>query len=338
MYSDLYESYRSIYNLDEAKVDDTLTRPIDRSDARTARAGGDEPQRMLKHFMGRGVKKKRGMKEEYFNLFIDYLLDEGYADSWEDAEIIVSNMSQNWLSNILEGKETDKEKNVAQLSSDLASLRQKQKELTSRVISNPSDTKAQNALKQIVQQIKNSSGARSQLASIQGVSSATMSAPKSKPSSEADKLSPEEKAAFRSTSMRSSNITPEKKAELRASIAAGAEKARKARYGSTPQTPASGEKAAPSGETRAQRRAGAASDELVGGMDPTYYNRATGQRERIKAAGPTDVNYGGRGRKRVTGTYQQGATGSGERGATPAGSTVDPTRRRLRGTGRSTIQ
>jgi hypothetical protein len=331
VYSGLYESYQKIYN--EGKADKLQTKPIDRSDARTERAGGNEPSRMLKHFITRNVKKKKGLKEE-LDIVIEYLLDEGFTDSEEGAEIIASSMSEKWYENILEATDSNKDKNVSQLSTQLSSLRAKQREYQNRLTSNPNDTTAQNALKQIIQQIKNASGARSSLASIQGVSSSNISTPKSKASPE-EKMSPEERAAFRSTSLRSTQKTPEERERLQASIRAGAEKAKKARYGSTPQTPSSGERARPTGETRAQSRASRMGDELVGGMAPTYYNRETGKREPIKAVGSTEQNYGGRGSKRVTARYQQGATGSGTQGPTPAGSTIDPTRRRLRGIGRS---
>lgn len=291
MYSDLYESYKSIYKVNESV--------------------------------------------DYYATLIDYLLDEGYADCLENAEIIAYNMSDEWLNCIVEARSVNRDKNVSELSSDLATLRNKQRELQQRVVNNPEDSTARNALSQLMKQIKNASGARNQLASIQGVSSANISAPKASSRTKEDKLTPDEKAAFRSTSLRSSNVSPERKAELRASILAGSEKARKARYGYTPQTPSSGEKGTPTGETSKQRRASKAGDELVGNMDPTYYDRSTGQREKLKAVGATEVNYGGRGRARITGRYQQGSTGSGEQGTTPAGSTIDPTRRRLRGTGRS---
>lgn len=331
-YKTLYETYQEIY---EGKSDKLLQKPIQRSDVRTDRADGDEPSRMLKHFMSRGVKKRKGLKEENIDAIIDYLLDEGFVDSEEDAGIMLNTMSHSWFESILEATDSYKDKNISQLSSNLAELRAKQRQLQNKLISNPSDTTTKNALSQLIKQIKNASGARSSLASIQDVSSATISAPKQKKVTDSEKMTPDERAAFRSTSLRSSSTSPERKAELRASIAAGAEKARKARYGSTPQTPGSGEKAAPGRETRQQQRATKMSDELVGGQDPTYYNRETGRRERIKAAGETETNYGGRGSKRVTASYQQGSTGSGTRGATPAGSTIDPSRRRLRGTGRS---
>jgi hypothetical protein len=330
-YNGLYESYQQIYS--EGKSDKLLTKSIDRSDARTERADGDEPARMLKHFTTRGVKKKKGIKEELDSV-IEYLIDEGFTDTVDGAEVIITSMSDHWYESIIEATDSNRDKNVSQLSSDLSGLRAKQRDYQNRLIRNPNDTTAKNTLTQIIQQIKNASGARSSLASIQGVSSANISTPKAKASPE-EKMSPEERSAFRSTSLRSTQKSPEEKAKLQASIRAGAEKAKKARYGSTPQTPSSGERARPSGETRAQSRASQMGDELVGGLSPTYYNRETGRREPIKAVGATEKNYGGRGRQRITGRYQQGATGSGTDSPTPAGSTIDPTRRRLRGTGRS---
>lgn len=38
---------------------------------------------------------------EIHNIIIDYLLDEGYTDTLESAEIIIENMSEQWLYDIL---------------------------------------------------------------------------------------------------------------------------------------------------------------------------------------------------------------------------------------------
>jgi hypothetical protein len=49
--------------------------------------------------------KKAEMNEEYdtYDLVMSYLLDEGYADTESDAEVIMANMSEEWLEIILEG-------------------------------------------------------------------------------------------------------------------------------------------------------------------------------------------------------------------------------------------
>lgn len=90
-------------------------------------------------------------------------------------------------------------------------------------------------------------------------------------------------------------------------------------------------------ETREQRRRGQIADVMssrAGGSDQatTYVNR-DGERVRLNALGGTERNYGGSGRRAVRGTYQGGSSGASTTSPTPAGSTVDPERRRLRGTG-----
>jgi hypothetical protein len=40
---------------------------------------------------------------ESYNLILSHLLDEGYADTQESAEVIMVNMSENWMESICEG-------------------------------------------------------------------------------------------------------------------------------------------------------------------------------------------------------------------------------------------
>lgn len=296
-YKTLYETYQEIY---EGKSDDLLKKPVQRSDARTERVGGDEPSRMIKHFMSRGIKKRKGLKEDNIDIIIDYLLDEGFADSEEDAGIMLNTMSDSWFESILEATSNLSNMRPSEIKSQRQTLETQWKELVNQVMkTNDPSEKAKLGAK--------AKSLKSKIDSAKKEESFHKSLPKKDDSD--------------------SDLTPEQLAKRK--------QVQKATYGSTPQTPKSGERAAPLRQTRAQIDAERASDKLVGHMDPTYYNRETGRRERINAAGPTEVNYGGRGSKRVTGTYQQGSTGSSTKGATPAGSTIDPSRRRLRGTGRS---
>lgn len=50
---------------------------------------------------------KKRIKEDYdaFDIVLEYLLDEGYADSLESAEAIMVNMSEEWIEGILEERE-----------------------------------------------------------------------------------------------------------------------------------------------------------------------------------------------------------------------------------------
>lgn len=60
----------------------------------------DEPKPKMVKKDGKWVK----VKEEYeiYNLILEYLLDEGYADSFESAEIILENMSDEWINDVIE--------------------------------------------------------------------------------------------------------------------------------------------------------------------------------------------------------------------------------------------
>ena len=46
-------------------------------------------------------KEKKQLGEQY-NLVLSYLLDEGYANTQESAEIIIENMSESWIESIVE--------------------------------------------------------------------------------------------------------------------------------------------------------------------------------------------------------------------------------------------
>lgn len=50
----------------------------------------------------RGFQRGSRKQQETFELIINYLLDEGYADCLGSAEIILENMSDEWLNDIVE--------------------------------------------------------------------------------------------------------------------------------------------------------------------------------------------------------------------------------------------
>ena len=53
----------------------------------------------------RQFRRRHGLPESYdlYDVVLDHLLDEGYCDDVESAEIIMTNMSEEWLDGILEG-------------------------------------------------------------------------------------------------------------------------------------------------------------------------------------------------------------------------------------------
>jgi len=53
-------------------------------------------------FVGKDGKIRKTQREEYGDIILSHLLDEGYANSEEAAEVILQNMSENWMNSILE--------------------------------------------------------------------------------------------------------------------------------------------------------------------------------------------------------------------------------------------
>jgi hypothetical protein len=55
---------------------------------------------------------KQGIKDSYeydlYDIILSHLLDEGYADTQEQAEVIMVNMSEDWRESIVEGNENNK--------------------------------------------------------------------------------------------------------------------------------------------------------------------------------------------------------------------------------------
>ena len=116
----LYEAYSQIY---EGKSDDNLTplqkiRKRNQDPSLVSSAGGQTSERRSYHKAARGEKKAKGEKSAFgtmrhvggpyneevdvYDLVLDYLLDEGYCDDVESAEVIMANMSEEWLDEILD--------------------------------------------------------------------------------------------------------------------------------------------------------------------------------------------------------------------------------------------
>jgi len=49
------------------------------------------------------ARKRMGINEDIYDLILSHLLDEGYADTQEQAEVIMVNMSEDWRESICEG-------------------------------------------------------------------------------------------------------------------------------------------------------------------------------------------------------------------------------------------
>ncbi len=107
----LQEAYNQVYELDE--VLDTPQKTQSYAAKNAASAVGafvrGDTKTLSKRFEGskRGMKKienRKDQKEEtdLYDLILSHLLDEGYADTYEAAEVMMVNMSEDWREEIVE--------------------------------------------------------------------------------------------------------------------------------------------------------------------------------------------------------------------------------------------
>lgn len=47
---------------------------------------------------------KKAQQDEAYELVLDYLIDEGYVNDYQSADVLIENMSEEWLMNILEAE------------------------------------------------------------------------------------------------------------------------------------------------------------------------------------------------------------------------------------------
>ena len=76
----------------------------EKSQAKAA-ANKERGKRKKKAFGNRLMRSdKQGIKDSYdlYDLILSHLLDEGYADTQEGAEVILQNMSEGWMESIME--------------------------------------------------------------------------------------------------------------------------------------------------------------------------------------------------------------------------------------------
>jgi hypothetical protein len=105
----LQEAYLDVYyELDEAKREENEEdwRKTQIRDYRRHKLTGTTTpftDRTISHFKNRGVKKSKGTKvqEDIYDIILSHLLDEGYAETPEAAEVIMVNMSEDWRQSIL---------------------------------------------------------------------------------------------------------------------------------------------------------------------------------------------------------------------------------------------
>lgn len=106
----LQEAYLEVYDeLDEARREsgeEDWRKSEIRNFRRHKLTGTTTPytDRIVAHHKNRGVKKVKGAKvqEDIYDIILSHLLDEGYAETIESAEIIMVNMSEDWRESIVE--------------------------------------------------------------------------------------------------------------------------------------------------------------------------------------------------------------------------------------------
>jgi hypothetical protein len=109
--------------LSEAKADEGLT-PLQKIRKRNKEGnlvmpvGDQTSERRSYHKAGRGEKKEKGAKSAFgtmrhvggpyneeldlYDIVSEYLVSEGFCDSYEDAGVIMANMSEEWRDGILD--------------------------------------------------------------------------------------------------------------------------------------------------------------------------------------------------------------------------------------------
>ena len=104
---DLSEAYMSVYQLDEISPELVLAA----SKAAGKKGKPEQASRLYKKFAARDqaanyAKYQRSSvkKEEtdLYDIILSHLLDEGYAETQEQAEVIMVNMSEDWREDIVE--------------------------------------------------------------------------------------------------------------------------------------------------------------------------------------------------------------------------------------------
>lgn len=109
--------------LKEAKADEGLTvlqkiRKRNKEGNLVMPVGDQTAERRMYHQGGRGVKKEKGAKSAFgtmrhvggpykeevdlYDIVSEYLVSEGFCESYEDADVIMANMSEEWRESIID--------------------------------------------------------------------------------------------------------------------------------------------------------------------------------------------------------------------------------------------
>ena len=110
-FRNLQESYLNVYELDEAGT----PLPVGKMDAKAkelkskflkSKPGSPEAGKLISRASQIiGTRDSKVVSDSYdlYDIILSHLLDEGYADTPEQAEVIMVNMSEDWRESICEG-------------------------------------------------------------------------------------------------------------------------------------------------------------------------------------------------------------------------------------------
>jgi len=100
--SNLQEAYLEVYQLDE---EDKTGYGIDTYASKKYFGDKEKQEKLMRRMNRLSGKKQQTQKEEYdlYDIILSHLLDEGYAETQEQAEVIMVNMSEDWRERIMEG-------------------------------------------------------------------------------------------------------------------------------------------------------------------------------------------------------------------------------------------
>ena len=105
----LQEAYIDVYELDEAK----RPLPVGKMDAKAkelksnflkSKPGSPEAGQLIsrvRQITGTRESKVVSDRYDHYDIILSHLLDEGYAETQEQAEVIMANMSEDWRESII---------------------------------------------------------------------------------------------------------------------------------------------------------------------------------------------------------------------------------------------
>ena len=113
----LQEAYMDVYELDEAKT----PLPVGKMDAKAkelkskflkSKPGSPEAGKLISRVSQiTATRDSKVVSDSYdlYDIILSHLLDEGYAETVENAEAIMVNMSEDWRESIMEGNVSKKQ-------------------------------------------------------------------------------------------------------------------------------------------------------------------------------------------------------------------------------------